>query len=142
MSAPQGPRPGDRSDAAEPGTMPPGPSQGSPAPESLDRQRPGQGSPTPESRVSEPHGETGRAADRGTTADTGHTGPGSGAPSAPGPITEADDLTDGSETGTGSGPREHTPRINPARMEVRVRRIALLGLVLVPLIYFIVQSLR
>lgn len=35
-----------------------------------------------------------------------------------------------------------TPRINPARMEVRVRRIALLGLVLVPLIYFIVQSLR
>jgi len=27
-------------------------------------------------------------------------------------------------------------------MEVRVRRIALVGLVLVPLIYFIVQSLR
>jgi len=27
-------------------------------------------------------------------------------------------------------------------MEVRVRRIALLGLVLVPLIYFIMQSLR
>jgi len=27
-------------------------------------------------------------------------------------------------------------------MEVRVRRIALLGLVLVPLIYFIVQSLH
>jgi len=27
-------------------------------------------------------------------------------------------------------------------MEVRLRRIALLGLVLVPLVYFIVQSLR
>lgn len=32
--------------------------------------------------------------------------------------------------------------INPARMEVRLRRIALIGLVLVPLIYFLVQSLR
>ncbi|MCT1546393.1 MULTISPECIES: hypothetical protein [Kocuria] len=60
----------------------------------------------------------------------------------PGPLTEADDLEGGSRTGSESGPREHTPRINPARMEVRVRRIALLGLVLVPLIYFVVQSLR
>lgn len=33
-------------------------------------------------------------------------------------------------------------RLNAARMEVRLRRIALLGLVLVPLLYFIVQSLR
>ena len=33
-------------------------------------------------------------------------------------------------------------QINAARMEVRLRRIALLGLVLVPLLYFIVQSLR
>ena len=33
-------------------------------------------------------------------------------------------------------------QINAARMEVRVRRIALLLLVLVPLVYFIVQSLR
>lgn len=33
-------------------------------------------------------------------------------------------------------------QINAARMEVRLRRIALLGLVLVPLVYFIVQSLR
>lgn len=40
------------------------------------------------------------------------------------------------------GPQDHQPRINPARMEVRVRRIALLVLVLVPLIYFLVQSLR
>lgn len=60
----------------------------------------------------------------------------------PGPLTEADDLEGSSQTDNGSGPREHTPRINPARMEVRVRRIALLGLVLVPLIYFVVQSLR
>lgn len=82
MSTPQGPRPGDPSDPAEPGTTPPG------------------------------------------------------------PLTEADDLEGGSRTGNESGPREHTPRINPARMEVRVRRIALLGLVLVPLIYFVVQSLR
>lgn len=44
--------------------------------------------------------------------------------------------------GAARDPREHRPRINPARMEVRVRRIALLLLVLVPLIYFIVQSLR
>lgn len=44
--------------------------------------------------------------------------------------------------GRSRGPQEHRPRINPARMEVRVRRIALLLLVLVPLIYFIVQSLR
>lgn len=33
-------------------------------------------------------------------------------------------------------------QMNAARMEVRVRRIALLLLVLVPLVYFIVQSLR
>ncbi|GAA4700740.1 hypothetical protein GCM10025781_18810 [Kocuria gwangalliensis] len=33
-------------------------------------------------------------------------------------------------------------RLNAARIEVRLRRIALLGLVLVPLLYFIVQSLR
>lgn len=39
-----------------------------------------------------------------------------------------------------TGGNEH--RLNAARMEVRLRRIALLGLVLVPLLYFIVQSLR
>jgi len=32
--------------------------------------------------------------------------------------------------------------VNPARMEVRVRRIALIGLILVPVVYFVVQSLR
>ena len=42
----------------------------------------------------------------------------------------------------GPEPREagERHRIDPARMEVRVRRIALLGLVLVPLVYFIAQS--
>ena len=44
--------------------------------------------------------------------------------------------------GRSRGPQEHEPRIDPARLEVRARRIALLLLVLVPLIYFIVQSLR
>ena len=55
---------------------------------------------------------------------------------APGPLSEASLRRGANE------PRREGHRINPARMEVRVRRIALLGLVLVPLIYFIVQSLR
>ncbi|MEX5267871.1 hypothetical protein [Kocuria sp. CPCC 204721] len=55
---------------------------------------------------------------------------------APGPLSEA------SSRRGANGTRREGYRINPARMEVRVRRIALLGLVLVPLIYFIVQSLR
>lgn len=38
-----------------------------------------------------------------------------------------------------NGTKRH---INAARMEVRVRRIALAGLVAVPLVYFLVQSLR
>lgn len=54
------------------------------------------------------------------------------------------------ESATGTAPliedRQDTGgnkrQINAARMEVRLRRIALLGLVLVPLVYFIVQSLR
>ena len=58
------------------------------------------------------------------------------APSAPGPV--ADDAA--------SRPPADAPdgrhRINPARLEVRVRRLALLGLVLVPVGYFIAQSLR
>ncbi|MCT1879621.1 hypothetical protein M3C26_02295 [Kocuria rhizophila] len=82
--------------------------------------------------MSTPHGP--RPGDRSDPEGPGTT--------PPGPLTEADDLEGGSRTGNESGPREHTPRINPARMEVRVRRIALLGLVLVPLIYFVVQSLR
>ncbi|MXN62676.1 hypothetical protein GR184_08760 [Bacillus sp. BGMRC0062] len=108
MSAPQGPRPGDHSDAAEPGTTPPGPSQGSPG--------------------------------RASSGQRPPAAPESGGQARPGPLTEAGDVED--RDGDGTGPREHTPRINPARMEVRVRRIALLGLVLVPLVYFIVQSLR
>ncbi|MBX7556190.1 hypothetical protein KocCE7_11240 [Kocuria marina subsp. indica] len=55
---------------------------------------------------------------------------------APGPLSEA------SSRRGANGTRREGYRINPARMEVRVRRIALVGLVLVPLIYFIVQSLR
>lgn len=55
---------------------------------------------------------------------------------APGPLAEASSRRGANE------PRREGHRINPARMEVRVRRIALVGLVLVPLIYFIVQSLR
>lgn len=46
--------------------------------------------------------------------------------------------TDRAETDSGSA-RHH---VNPARMEVRVRRIALIGLILVPVVYFVVQSLR
>lgn len=53
-----------------------------------------------------------------------------------GPLSEASSRRGANET------RREGYRINPARMEVRVRRIALVGLVLVPLIYFIVQSLR
>lgn len=55
---------------------------------------------------------------------------------APGPLSEA------SSRRGANGTRREGYRINPARLEVRVRRIALVGLVLVPLIYFIVQSLR
>ena len=55
---------------------------------------------------------------------------------ASGPLSEASSRRGANET------RREGYRINPARMEVRVRRIALVGLVLVPLIYFIVQSLR
>ena len=56
---------------------------------------------------------------------------------APGPLSQASSPDDGTKSARG-----HGHRINPARLEVRVRRIALLGLVLVPLIYFIMQSLR
>lgn len=56
--------------------------------------------------------------------------------SAPGPVAE-----DAAEPTTVDAPdgRHH---INPARLEVRVRRLALLGLVLVPVVYFIAQSLH
>ena len=56
--------------------------------------------------------------------------------SAPGPV--AEDAARGSAANAPEG-RRH---INPARLEVRVRRLALLGLVLVPVVYFIVQSVR
>ncbi|MDO4920126.1 hypothetical protein [Kocuria sp.] len=58
---------------------------------------------------------------------------------APGPV--ADDAAAEPERSPSDG-SEHRHRINPARMEVRVRRLALLGLVLVPVVYFILQSLR
>lgn len=56
--------------------------------------------------------------------------------SAPGPV--ADDAA--APSGADAPGERHG--INPARMEVRVRRLALLGLVLVPVVYFVVQSLR
>ena len=56
-------------------------------------------------------------------------------------LNDVDPLDEGRERRS-RGPRDHEPRINPARMEVRVRRIALVLLVLVPLVYFVVQSLR
>ena len=57
--------------------------------------------------------------------------------SAPGPV--ADDAADPAPADDTPDGRRH---INPARLEVRVRRLALLGLVLVPVVYFIAQSLR
>ena len=58
------------------------------------------------------------------------------APQQPGPDPDPERRPESSHS------EEHDSRINPARLEVRVRRIALLLLVAVPLIYFIVHSLR
>ncbi|RLY91564.1 hypothetical protein CWC38_08010 [Kocuria tytonicola] len=79
-----------------------------------------------------------RRTDRSEGADRplGADGSCATAPSAPGPV--ADDAARRPAADTPDG-KHH---INPARLEVRVRRLALLGLVLVPVVYFIAQSLR
>lgn len=80
-----------------------------------------------------------------TTPHAGGSLPGRPAPEAGsnGDAGAVDETVAGASTRdaeTDSGSARH--HVNPARMEVRVRRIALIGLILVPVIYFVVQSLR
>lgn len=104
----------------------PGP-HGSPA---QDPQEPGRHAGQHPAPSSFPGSEPGRTPD-GAAAPAGAQG------ERPGPL--AEDAAQPADSERSGRERHH---INPARMEVRVRRIALLGLVLVPLIYFIVQSLH
>lgn len=92
-------------------------------------------SPQPDSEP-EPTGSTGSPEQPSTAPEPSQT-PDTKKPRSQNSATGAAPLIE-DRRDTGGNKR----RINPARMEVRLRRIALLGLILVPLVYFIVQSLR
>ena len=99
------------------------------------------------SRQPDPEPDPVDPANSGNAGDTTSDSPQAPKDSAPTPDMEKSRPQDAA---TGTAPliedRQDTGgnkrQINAARMEVRLRRIALLGLVLVPLVYFIVQSLR